>query len=75
MGGDLMEVKIFLGENENFHDAEDNLIKAITSKYDVERLPHPDPVIDELTNKFLHEYNKQMYAMVAEILQVIKAEG
>lgn len=66
-----MKVKILLEKNETQYDAEDVLIKAITSKYDTSKMPHPDPVIDEISSKFKREYDKTLVAMMAEIFEVI----
>ncbi len=67
-----MKVKILLENNETQYEAEESLVKAITGKYDNSKIPHPDPVVNELTLKFQHEYNKQLVAMMSEIFEVIK---
>jgi len=67
-----MKVRIQLQGNETQQEAEENLVKAITSKYDVSKIPHPDNVVNELTLKFKHEYNKMLVAMMSDIFEVIR---
>jgi len=67
-----MKVRFFLEENETQYEAEETLVKAITGKYDTSKVPHPDPVVNEITLKWQHEYNKQMMAAMQEILELIK---
>lgn len=69
-----MIVKVLLEGNETQDHAEELLVKAITSKYDAGKIPHPDPVVNEITLKMGHEYNRNMAAMMKEILDTIKEE-
>lgn len=67
-----MEIKVTLQPNETPEQAEELFVKAITEKYNVEKEPHPDPVVNELVYKMVQEYNKQLVGMIDEIFQVIK---
>lgn len=67
-----MRIQIYLEENETQENAENTLIKAITSKYDSSKVPHPDPVVEEISIIMKEEYDKMIVAMMSDIFQVIK---
>ena len=67
-----MRVKILLEEGETIEEAEETLQKAIVSKYDVSKTPHPDPVVNDLTLKFQQEYDKMLVATMSDIFELIK---
>jgi len=70
-----MKVKILLENEEDQYQAESILVKSIQSKYDVSRKTHPDPVVEEITNKLMFMYNKEMISMMGEILEVLKMDN
>jgi hypothetical protein len=65
-----MKIQIFLENDETQEMAEADLVKAITEKYVPES--HPDPVVEELTQKLKGAYNKELLKMMDEIFEVIK---
>jgi len=69
-----VKVSITLAPGESIQEADDNLVKAITSKYDRSKLPHPDPAVDEVSYLFRQEYNKMIVEMMEDILRILESE-
>ena len=67
-----MKVQVYLEDHECCDHAEDQLRKALNEKVTPQKKPHPDKLIEELTQKFNKEYEKNMLEMMKEIFSIIK---
>ena len=69
-----MKIKVFLEEGDNCceEEASEVLYKALSRKEKPQKKKHPDRVVEELTQKFIKEYEKHSIDMMKDILEEIK---